>query len=282
MHSSDQQATAVADSPSLGLTGVSETLLVPLAYRALEAERRDALVRDPYALQIVQQTGLDLNRFRTLGGQVDVAVRTEILDRAVARFFETHPTGTVVNLGAGLDARGLRLAPEGSTWYDLDLPPVIELRRRFLPESDTRICIPKSLLDLTWFDDVAASPRSPVLLIAEGVFPYFHETVLRDFVTKTIDRFPRAELLFHSTAPWMVREVHKDGPLQGMVAPFRWGTSSGRTIETWDSRIEFIEEWPYIKRHPSRWGWRRYAAMLPLAGRWLREVMKIAHVRFHG
>ena len=64
-----------------------------------------------------------------------------------------------------MDARYERLGrPPVTAWYELDLPPVIELRRRLLPEAGN-VYLPASMLDESWMQTTAAHGK-PVLLDA--------------------------------------------------------------------------------------------------------------------
>ena len=63
-------------------------------------------------------------------------MRIRHFDRYVADFLAREPDGVVVSLGCGLDDRRRRVDNGTVRWFDLDLPEVIELRRRFLDETD--------------------------------------------------------------------------------------------------------------------------------------------------
>jgi O-methyltransferase involved in polyketide biosynthesis len=59
-------------------------------------------------------------------------------------------------------------------WYGLDLPEVIDLHHRLMPEGPRQRLVTSSVLDFGWMDIIAVEQR-PVILLAEGVFPYFEE-----------------------------------------------------------------------------------------------------------
>ena len=61
------------------------------------------------------------------------------------------------------------------TWYDLDLPEVIALRRQMIAEGDQRRYLGCSVFDSSWLTDVSVHASRPFLFLAEGVFPYFEE-----------------------------------------------------------------------------------------------------------
>lgn len=116
---------------------VSQTLLIPLWARAVEQREPEPLVPDPVASMMVDRIDYDWRRVRLgRGALVQCVVRLREFDRFVRDFLRRHPVGTVVHLGCGLDARFQRVDNGQVRWFDLDLPQVIDLRRRLLPESD--------------------------------------------------------------------------------------------------------------------------------------------------
>lgn len=261
------------------LTGVPETLMIPLAMRAAESRRSDAIVRDPTAERIIAAVDYDFTPFRNAWmTQADVAVRTEIIDEAVRAQMARHQKLVVITLGAGLDGRFDRLDDGRVRWFDLDLPEVIELRRRFFAETDRRRFIPRSLLDFAWLDDLARRPDEHVLVIAEGVLHYFPEADVRRLLREMADRLAPADVVVHTTSPACVGYQSRNRIFRTLRAPFAWGIGSARELEQWDPRIEFVSERPFVDCHPHRWRWLRFAKVIPGVGGELRASMKIAHL----
>jgi O-methyltransferase involved in polyketide biosynthesis len=54
-------------------------------------------------------------------------------------FMARHPNAVVAHLGCGLDTRFERVDDGRVTWYDLDLPEVMDLRRRLIEARDPGI-----------------------------------------------------------------------------------------------------------------------------------------------
>ncbi|AKJ64826.1 class I SAM-dependent methyltransferase [Kiritimatiella glycovorans] len=150
------------------LSGIPETLLIPLWARAVEGEEPDPIVRDDKAAEMVRQIEYDFAKFaKARLSQLGVAIRTMLLDRATSDFLRRNPDGVVVNLGAGLDTRRHRLGVE-TDWYEPDLAESLELRRRFFEETDRYRFLTASVFDTEWMEKVDDAGR-PVLLIAEGL-----------------------------------------------------------------------------------------------------------------
>jgi O-methyltransferase involved in polyketide biosynthesis len=56
-------------------------------------------------------------------------------DNWATEFLAAHERATVVHLGVGLDTRVWRVDPgPGVTWYDVDYPEVIDVRRKLFPD----------------------------------------------------------------------------------------------------------------------------------------------------
>lgn len=270
--------TAVAPQ----LKGVPETLMIPLAMRAAESRRPDAIICDPTAERIVAAVDYNFAQFRGAWmTQADVAVRTEIIDEFVRSQMARHQKLIVVTLGAGLDGRFDRLDDGRVRWFDLDLPEVIDLRRKFFAETDRRRFIPRSLLDFAWIDELARQPDEHVLVIAEGVLHYFPEADVRRLLREIATRLAPADFVVHTTSPACVGYQSKNRIFRTLRAPFAWGVASARELTQWDQRIEFVSEHPFVDRHPHRWRWLRLAKAIPGIGCELRASMKIAHLRFH-
>jgi O-methyltransferase involved in polyketide biosynthesis len=149
------------DEGGAGLSGVAETLLIPLYVRALESKRPDALLVDEKAVAFVTERERELSRIK--GIHIDETDRTTLIlrnrefDRKVRTFSEQHPHAVVVHVGSGLDSRFERVDDGEVDWYDLDLPEVIALRRRLLGDASGRYhLLSTSVLDDAWMSSIAA------------------------------------------------------------------------------------------------------------------------------
>ncbi|PZD72613.1 hypothetical protein C1752_03449 [Acaryochloris thomasi RCC1774] len=116
---------------SLQLAGVPETLLITLYARAAESQKSDAILQDEKAIEIAQRLDYDFAKFEPgWSSQLGCVIRAWHIDMLVQTFIDTHPEAIIVNLGAGLCTRYLRLETAQVRWYDIDFPEVIELRRQ--------------------------------------------------------------------------------------------------------------------------------------------------------
>lgn len=260
------------------LTGVPETMLIPLRARYLESKKENGIISDPKSIEILDRIDCDFSGKKEVskGSQIGVAVRTEILDEQTNRFLEKHPDAVVVNLGCGLDTRFHRLDNGSVTWFDLDVPEAIELRKKFFDETDRFKLVPKSVTDFSWLETI---PRDkPLLFLAEGLLMYFTEDEVKKLLGNIRATLPGAEMLFEAMSPWIAKRTDKHADVKKYNAQFKWGIKTGAELEEWNQGIDFIEEWYYMGRHTDD----RFPFAIRLLSRIpaLKKGMKIVHIRF--
>lgn len=189
----------VERSVPVDLSGVPETLLWPLHARAAEARRPDGLLRDAKAIELVD--AIDYPFEENFGRAAHViALRELSFDAQVRRFLQQHPNGTVVALADGLNTQFWRLDNGSARWLSVDLPPVIELRRRLLPETARSQYVDCSALDDRWIDMVDASDG--VFITAQGLLMYLDEPQVYALLHRCADAFPGGTMMFDAM-PWL-------------------------------------------------------------------------------
>ncbi len=199
---SDQQPP----SHKVALTGVSETALLTLNARATEARRGgDALIEDPMAVALVDSIDFDFAKFGPT--RQDIAIRAQAFDGAAKAYLSTHPSATVVALAEGLQTSFWRLEaalPEGRfRWLTVDLPPIIDIRKRLLPSSPRISVLAQSALDYSWMDSVDSSDG--VFITAEGLLMYLQPEQSLGLIAECAKRFPGGQLLFDLPPRWFSR-----------------------------------------------------------------------------
>lgn len=232
--------------PAEALSAVSETMLATLYSHAAESRRPDGLIRDPRAEDLVARIDYDfVSRQMDADDQSATCLRLRQFDRFAQAFLAAHPDGVVVHIGCGLDTRFDRVDNDQVTWYDLDLPPVIELRRRLLEETPRYRMIASSALDLAWLDSVDVHPGKPFLFIAEGVFMYFPDAEMQRLVSALRKRFPGAELVFDVASPLIVGLQNLSLALMKADFRMRWSLRRYDALEQWAPGIRLLEAWYY-------------------------------------
>lgn len=265
------------------LGSVQETLLLALWFRAKENEKKNPYLLDPKASEIIHELDYDFSRMeRSLTEAIVLAsnISSRYCDDAAKKFTVDHPEATVVNIGAGLDTTFYRVDNGLLKWYDLDLPDVIDLRRRLIPETARSQCIAKSVFDFSWFDEIG-TPKDGLLMLARGVLCYLDAADLKTLFSAIGIRFPGAEMIFHSynvIGRWGGNHlaVRRAGIRD---APLKWAIGTGKRLTNWDNRIEVVDEWPLfsrVRKDPS-WKWNTVMFM-NVSDRF--KCMNMMHLRF--
>lgn len=218
------------------LPPVSETLFIPLAARAQEFQRKHPVILDPKSLEILQKVNLEGKI--SDGGDIashGILARTRIMDEEAGKLLSQDANAVIINLGAGLDTRINRLDNGVLRWYDVDLPEVIELRKRFFSENDRITFIPASVLDETWTEAIHVPPHCPVIIIAEGLLMYFTEEEVAAILALLYRRFPGAHMLFDVIHSYFINK--------GISSAFLWGIDQAKQIERLHTSITLLQSW---------------------------------------
>jgi O-methyltransferase involved in polyketide biosynthesis len=254
------------------LNEVSQTLLIPLYYRAMESQRPDALVRDPTAVKLVETLDCDFVDVQSMKNeQVNILLRVREFDRQAQAFLTQYPDGVIVDLGCGLDTRFERVDNGQFTWYGLDLPEVIGLRKELLEETARSHFIGCSVLDFSWMDNLAGKAGKPILFLAEAILVYLHEDEVKGLVRALAERFPGAELVCDAFSPMVVR-LH---PRPNAVAQPHWGLKNDRDVEAWAPGIRLLSQWYYFENPEPRLGAMQLMRYFPF----LARAVRIVHYR---
>lgn len=250
------------DNQTIPLAGVQETLLIPLWARAKENQKANPILVDRQAVSIWNALRFDSTRMDKSFSeyyQLTWTVRAKMLDEEIRAFLVRHPAATIVNLGAGLDTTFERIDNGTVRWYDLDLPDVIELRRRFIPETARSKCIPQSVFDTEWSKAIG-NPVDGLLFVACGLLPYFREKEVKRLFSSLATCFRGAEFVFDTgsrffiwAGKWLLRM--KTG--MNIQSYMKWGIDSPQDIARWDKRFQVLEEYPFFSRIEMDATWRK-------------------------
>ncbi len=260
-------------------SSVAETLLITLYLRAMESQHPDALFKDEKAVALVKKIiddGLyDFDRIKSLhlseANKLAVILRNQEYDRRAQDFLARHPQAVVVHIGCGLDSRFERVDNGQVEWYDLDLPEVIGLRRKFIGHEGERYhLLGCSVLEDAWLDAVSVHHRRPFLFLAEGVFMYFREAQVKSLALTLRDHFPGAELVFDALSPIHAWRHNLQASISKIDMRVSWGIWYGQEIERWGDGIRLIDEWGFFDQPEPRLAYIQWLRPIEALARTLR------------
>ena len=193
---------------------VQETLVIPLYGRELCTEQFPRLFRDDKAVELICRIDYDFSAlaaksksFAHRFGALEVAMRENDLMAEAKDYLKTHPKATIVNLGCGLDQTAENCDNGRCGIVNLDLPDVIEVRNRLLPDGGRVKNVAADLNDFSWFDKIDA--ENGVCFLAAGVFYYFKTGDIKKLFSAMAKRFPGGRLVFDAAGKRAVKIMLK-------------------------------------------------------------------------
>lgn len=239
------------------LKGVPHTLVFPLLGRVIAARDQEIDFSDPYAEKVLEALNYDFETAKNKMSSFEhsnawAAERAIFFDNEICRFLKQHPKGTVINLGAGLETNFYRVDNGELTWVDLDMPEVINLRKKLLSPTSRVHSIDKSILDFSWINDVTRF-SDHVFMFAAGLLMYLTENEVKSIFIELANRLPNSVLVFDSFKKQdlaMANDMFKKFGL--MDVQFQWGMDEGE-VKSWSPKIQIIFDTPYqniLKKQP--------------------------------
>ena len=232
------------------MTGVPETMIQTLYARAMESEREGHLIYDKKAMEIVKEMDYDFTKAKEDAMMRNgVVARTIVLDELVQNYVTAHPNAVVINIACGLDTRFYRVDNGKLRWFNLDLPVIIEVRKKFLEETGRVSVLPYSAMNEAWAEEVHKTlseeekadkkdkengkanekETRPTLVIMEGLTMYLSLEEVRKIFEIIRNHFTDATVLVETMSPFVVKHI-KEKSIEASKAKFTWGVKNGRIL----------------------------------------------------
>ena len=230
------------------LSGIPQTLLIPLAVRAHGKRHFPWLdCHDATAAGLLTRLEADTADLLSEPATVlNILWRTRVIQQAAGTFFEDHPTSTGVNLGCGLSNHFQWLNNGHNRWVDADLEEVYLLRQYLLPDDAPRRR--NRVLDLRepeWWNTLdlpSGSDGTPVFTLCEGVLMYLTpeqvHSVLAEFAAHAP---PGSRLLFDAIHHMGVGHASAHPNVGPTGAEFRWGIHHLDEVPDAHPRLRLLE-----------------------------------------
>ncbi len=227
--------------------GVADTLYIPLTARIYVSEHFPEYFRDDKAVSLKSEMPYeDIASKSSEYFQMAGACRFYNTDRMVKAFIGRNEKCNIVNIGCGLETSYFRIKPDpGKTvFYEMDLPEVIEARRRVLGESENEILIPGDMFDFSWAECIDKS--LPTLVTVIGVFQYFEEEKVIGFLKQLNRSFPDVEVIFDAMTSKAIRYANDYIRNTGnKYAQMHFSTDNGQDVAE-KCGMELLEERPFF------------------------------------
>ncbi|MCR5491343.1 MAG: class I SAM-dependent methyltransferase, partial [Bacilli bacterium] len=183
--------------------GVANTTFVPLVARIYFSKRFPDVFYDEKALELEPYLPDKATKGSFEYTNIASVARYYITDRMVEDFIEAHGPSNVIYFGAGLESAYFRISKKlgqgKAFFYEIDLPEVIETRRKVFGENENEKLIGGDMFSFDWASGIA-DKGLPTIMIVSGVFQYFLEEDILRFIKRLSGLFPGQEFIFDATS----------------------------------------------------------------------------------
>ena len=212
------------------MEAASKTLFIPL-YSKAYVSSRGLILHDPKAEEIWEQEQVQLDRkARSRMIAYYSAMRVAVFDRWVQRKLLQHPDALVVQIGCGMDTRQSRIGRAATNWIDVDLPAVIEQRKRYFSESDQYTMMAADAATTEWVDDLPDAHT--VIVILEAVFMYIPRTEFERLGIALAKKFEHVEMVLDTYSEGLVKMSNRYAahPVRQLGATLENGMSNPEVL----------------------------------------------------
>lgn len=246
------------------LSEVSETALITLRSRVIEARKADPILKDPVGeecFEALMAMAPDELRKRVMERKLSpvltlhIALRARKYDQECREFLEEYPEGLIVSLGCGFDTRFWRLGGGELKYMELDLPGVIRTKQEVLKDRITYGLLEDSVLEEEWITKVAKVQAERVLFVAEGLFMYLPKDKAIQTLTRLAETFTSSRLVMEVVAEkytlgWrkkMVERKMRKGVGSTAGDYYQYGIREGGELESYHPGFSLREEWTFFE-----------------------------------
>ena len=244
-------------------SAVSETALITLKAHVVESEKEKPVIEDAVALECFNrlQSLLPIEiRNRVLNRKLPstltrhIALRARKYDSYTRKFLEEYADGLVVSLGCGFDTRYWRISNERWKYIEIDLPNVIEVKKKVLDDIVTYTMIGGSVLQEDWIKRILSMQKEHVLFLSEGLFMYLPKDGVISLFQRLAESFVKSEIVFE-----VINEKYTKGLWKKIVASkmstlgtqagssYDFGVRDAKDVEAYGDNIKVVEEWSYFE-----------------------------------
>ncbi|KAJ4303223.1 hypothetical protein N0V90_002116 [Kalmusia sp. IMI 367209] len=248
MGHSNQDENASQSLHDVNLQGVTETGLIPLQARAVDARSPNPIIGDMHAQKVMDQLNYDFPKTSlSATNSSAVAVRTRFFDNYTRSFLARHPASTILHLGCGLDSRALRVDWGGGAvcWVDVDLPPTLALRKLVMPMAeltrDYRLVGADVAANAAWLEGIPGD--RPTAVVMEGLISYMTEAERTALLLHLVEKLDEGEIIMDCISPQLLgagRHARVEAVRQ-TGAVFQSAIGDPKQLEAVHERLQLVE-----------------------------------------
>ncbi len=232
------------------LTEEKETLFITLYAKALDYRDKHSILHDKTADQMIRSIEYDFSKHGSFGNNI-IAIRAKHFDEWIKDFIRVNKNAVVVYPGCGLDTRITRINPAASvSWFDIDYPEVIKLRKQFFSNKEGYTMIESSVTEPGWIKQIPTD--RPTLIIAEGLLEYLTQEDVKTFLTRMTDHFKHGQIIFDIMNSFAIQSG-KEKLKETTGAVHKWAVDEIHDVDKLNPGLKRMETVPvFASKHTRR------------------------------
>ena len=216
----------------------SKTLYIPLYGKAL-VSRKGVILHDKKAEEIWEKEKFPLGgKSKSKWLAYFMGMRASVIDGWLSEKLSEKPESVVLHIGCGLDSRIERIKAPFDSWFDVDFPEVIEVRKKYYSETLNYKMLGASASETEWVSELPGAEKAIVVL--EGISMYLSETAVKNLFAAITEKFPEAEIIMDVYTSKAVRASRYKNPIKEVGALPSFGVDDALIFET--EKIKFSGE----------------------------------------
>ncbi len=219
---------------------INKTLYIPL-YGKSYVSKKGIILEDKMAEYIFEKENFSVGRkSKNKYLAYFMAMRSKIFDDFLKEKI-SHSLGDTVILhtGCGMDSRNLRVESREIPWYDIDLPEVINERKKYFSENDHYKMIPSDIRDKKYLKNIPSAQNA--IVIMEGVSMYLKREELEDALENIAGRFGKVYALIDFYSEKAAKLSKYKNPINEVGVNTVYGMDHGEDLEKGTS-LRFVKE----------------------------------------
>lgn len=216
----------------------SKTLYIPLYGKAF-VSGKGIILKDKKAEEIWEKEKFPLGR---KSGSKWLAyfmgMRSAVIDEWVSEKLSEKTESVVLHIGCGLDSRIERVTASFKSWFDVDFPEVIAVRKEYFFESENYKMLGVSASGTEWIKNLPDSENA--LIVLEGISMYLSEEIIKNLFAAISEKFPKAEIIMDVYTEKAVKASKIKNPIKDVGALPSFGINEPSFFET--EKIKFSGE----------------------------------------
>ncbi len=257
---------------------ISKTLLLPLYFRAMDAKNPNAFLNDKEALELIKNFEFDTKTLKKAKfSQAGTLARAKFFDDKAREFIKNNPNPIIINMATGLDTRTLRIYDKKAIFFDIDLPEVIALRKKYI--KDKSIVLSANAFETDFIEKLSHYHNAQFCFIFEGFFMYFDREQIESLLTNIINNFQGTILGDFNFGEFWEKNQNKHDTMKNSEARFKTSFKDSQDLLSISPRLRLKESKCYYDKTFSKMlGWRRYLMMI--MPKKMKDAMQLLELTF--